>query len=258
MVNSLAETRARDAARQVLRAFWVQKPDDIDVLAFAAKSRLSIIEGGLDTSDGRIVANAGQPGFIRIRSGISSVGRSRFIIAHELGHFHLHKRATYTDNPRNLSSYGPGSIESEANFFASELLMPNFLFEERVRKIAPSHANLQQLADEFRTSELSTAIQYLSYTKEPCALVFAKHGQIEWKHGNSAWEWPIRDVDVHKFSGAGEFFANGTIRTGMIETPAGAWIPQFRIGGDETIREDALVWASLGIVVSLLWVDGML
>lgn len=59
----------------------------------------------------------------------SHVNRRRFTIAHELGHFFLHRDLTtngFTDTTRTMSrtaSYWD-RIESEANDFAARLLMP--------------------------------------------------------------------------------------------------------------------------------------
>ena len=66
----------------------------------------------------------------------SHINRRRFTIAHELGHFFLHKDSTpdgFTDTTRTMSrtaSYWD-RVESEANDFAARLLMPeNFILSE--------------------------------------------------------------------------------------------------------------------------------
>lgn len=256
MVASYSEAKSRDAARKTLHDLWVQEPGHIDLDLFTAAAGLHVIEGGLATADGRIVAGQAQRGFIRVRAGINNTGRRRFIVAHELGHFHLHKRQSYTDTHRELSTYRTGNIETEANVFAAELLMPGFLFKPRIEGRDPSHALLQGLATEFSTSHLATIIQFITYTREPCALVVSKDAVVQWSRPSPSWEWPLRDGTLHRFSGAGEFFNSGNApKPGMIETPAGAWIPQFSAGGDETIREDAFAWPEQQIVLSLLWVD---
>ena len=64
------------------------------------------------------------------------INRRRFTIAHELGHFFLHKDSTpdgFTDTTRTMSrttSYWD-PVESEANDFAARLLMPEkFILSE--------------------------------------------------------------------------------------------------------------------------------
>lgn len=63
--------------------------------------------------------------------------RQRFTMAHELGHFILHKnRGLHIDKKtfsRNaLSQTGLDPIEIEANRFAAELLMPNLLIKQEI------------------------------------------------------------------------------------------------------------------------------
>jgi Zn-dependent peptidase ImmA (M78 family) len=65
------------------------------------------------------------------------------------------------------------SEETEANFFAAELLMPEFLFKPCCRGI-PSIRHISSLAERFRTSTLATAFQYWEYTSEPVALVLSE------------------------------------------------------------------------------------
>lgn len=54
------------------------------------------------------------------------VNRRNFTIAHELGHFFLHRniQSKFIDRPKSLSDYIDSDIEKQANVFASELLIP--------------------------------------------------------------------------------------------------------------------------------------
>jgi len=65
--------------------------------------------------------------------------RRRFSLAHELGHFLLHKGEVFVDakvNFRNrLSSMGVDREEIEANEFAAELLMPSNLVSAEFYKL---------------------------------------------------------------------------------------------------------------------------
>ena len=71
--------------------------------------------------------------------------RQRFTLAHELGHFLLHKRSSsglHVDDSDffikfrdHHSSDGSDREEREANSFAAELLMPSSLLERDVKKL---------------------------------------------------------------------------------------------------------------------------
>jgi hypothetical protein len=252
---SSAETRAREAARRVLHACWVQRPEHIDLEVLAWRDGLTIHTGGLETADGRLVASPAR-GFIRVRDGIKSAGRRRFVVGHELGHFHLHKRQIYTDTARELSTWRADDPETEANLFAAELLMPDFLFEPRIRNRPPSHGMLKGVAGEFATSHLATVIQYLTYTSEPCALVYAREGAVRWARSSPAWAWALIDGAVPAASGAGVFHATGRVPPyGLTTIAPESWIAprDLRASDGVTLAEDTLVWPEQRVTLSLLW-----
>lgn len=88
--------------------------------------------------------------------------RQRFTIAHELGHFILHKNKSLSVIKQGVlyrddnSSSGEVKKEREANAFAAALLMPSKLIAKEIDK-APSASNVNNaiayLADRFRVSE---------------------------------------------------------------------------------------------------------
>ena len=53
------------------------------------------------------------------------------------------------DTGLQFAIWTEASEESEANAFAAELLMPDFLFTPRLKRQAPSFRNLDQLAEHF-------------------------------------------------------------------------------------------------------------
>lgn len=78
--------------------------------------------------------------------------RQRFTIAHELGHYFLHKKESSTifyDKPqilfRDESNSSGYKREQEANVFAASLLMPEHMVSRSLEKI---RSNSNQLLDE--------------------------------------------------------------------------------------------------------------
>ncbi|ENQ6619328.1 ImmA/IrrE family metallo-endopeptidase [Campylobacter lari] len=99
-----------------------------------------------------------------------SLSRRRFTLAHEFGHFVLHKDVLKKEGKiedyvlfRRKNNFS--MIESEANYFAAELLMPKILFDEEIKK---GNNDIKKLAEVFEVSY--SAIQYrafkLGYLKE--------------------------------------------------------------------------------------------
>jgi Zn-dependent peptidase ImmA (M78 family) len=107
------------------------------------------------------------------------LSRQRFTIAHEIGHFVLHKQLTYVDaeyavNFRDLESgSGTKTEEVEANRFAAALLMPESSvkneFDARRFDLAGDDDELRLLAQKFGVSAQAMAIR----------LSFVLRGQVE-------------------------------------------------------------------------------
>lgn len=149
-----------------------------------------------------MVMNHPQPGFTAclvcpsedVPCGIAlapgqSPGRSRFSIAHELGHFHIPSHRNRPAGPCRdedmdaRADTDPGrNYEWEANEFAAELLMPQTLFVRDAAGRDPTFQDIAELASPgmYGVSMTAAALRYVETTRETCALVCAKEGVIEW------------------------------------------------------------------------------
>lgn len=89
--------------------------------------------------------------------------RKLFTIAHELGHYFLHQDVNrdvlFRERLPQDQHLHPEPIETEANLFAAELLMP----ESTIRIFWPFTESIQQLADIFSVSYIAmkNRLQYL-------------------------------------------------------------------------------------------------
>ena len=247
--------RCRQVAREHLRNLMIEEPSEIDLMAVAGfLGGLTVEEGGLDGADGRILW--GQNGAaIRIKAGLWP-GRKRFTLAHEIGHYVLHKhnRQGRFDSGHQFAIWNEANEEAEANVFAAELLMPDFLFTPRLKRHSPSFRNLDKLAEDFVTSRLASALQYVHYCHEQVALVFSRGGQVVWSKAAKQFPWRIRSGPLSKDSGAGELIAGNPNETGrMAPTPAYAWLSDFEHDRDHDIMEESRVIQTYGGILSLLW-----
>ena len=126
---------------------------------------------------------------------IKEDGRKNFTVAHELGHFFLHKDRkelkcsmddleTFDDQPPHGKE-----IEREANEFAANLLMP-------ARDIGPYLKNndldlnlVETLSDRYGTSMTSTAFRIVEVTGKPSALLMLDDdGVVLWCKRNDAFQ----------------------------------------------------------------------
>ena len=249
---------ARRAARELLQRFHVEHPDAIDVETIAWHvGRLIVKEGGLDCAEGRLVATTTRGGVIRVARS-SHVGRRRFTIAHEIGHWLLHQGSTIdrTDSKASFTVWNDSSEEAEANAFAAELLMPEFLLRPRFSGNPPSMKLMDSLAEEFRTSVIATVFQYWEYTNEPVAVVLSEGWDMRFFRPFKAG-WPqIRFGDIHEHSAAGERLANKAPDVGqMVRSPAYAWLEGFEYKRDVDIKEDSRYLDYYDRTITLLWID---
>ncbi|KKT98453.1 MAG: hypothetical protein UX35_C0009G0005 [Microgenomates group bacterium GW2011_GWA1_46_15] len=115
-------------------------------------------------------------GVIRIVNNIKVIGvnvnhpnvRQRFTIAHEIGHYlsghenFSHKEKTFVDNvDKNNRYFDPQwRQEEEADEFAAELLMPNFLLK---KDMSENHLDVSALAIKYNVSEQSMWIQLINH-----------------------------------------------------------------------------------------------
>lgn len=94
--------------------------------------------------------------------------RRRFTIAHELAHYVLHRRDNllYAHRDVNNQSLRQNEIEAEANYFATNILMPENLVRERVEDIkkilwgvAPNFTLVNEVADSFLVSKKAAEVR---------------------------------------------------------------------------------------------------
>ena len=113
--------------------------------------------------------------------------RQRFTIAHELGHFILHRRSQISFMCDKESIYSGVDtlkrIEREADEFASNLLMPGNLLRERIAGKQFDFHLISDLAREFGVSLESMSIRIVKYTEQRAMLVY-------WDNGFLKYQWP--------------------------------------------------------------------
>jgi hypothetical protein len=111
-------------------------------------------------------------------------GFQRFSIGHELGHYHLpsHPESVLRDGFH--TSYAgftsKDRYELEADHFAAGLLMPGFLFDPAMDKVARGLDAIEALSDQCVTSRTATAIRYAQRTPDAVAIVVSAGHVIDY------------------------------------------------------------------------------
>lgn len=254
--------QAADAILDKLRIRDAADLRDLDTIAWAlgalvCRDSLSGTEARLSYKGGRAV--------ITVDSGIRNPQRVRFAVAHELGHLDMHADSNSlsictsseideTEKPKAKL----GKIESEANSFAASLLMPARLVAPKCRGESPSFELIENLSQEFDTSLTSTAIRYMHFCPEPCAIVYSENGVIRWFRGSDDFRrqkffvMPREPVD--EFTLAGDFFKSGKSCSNQEKVEAGSWLTPGRHAEDAVIIEQTRTMPTFNATLTLLWV----
>jgi Zn-dependent peptidase ImmA (M78 family) len=158
-------SKIREKVEALLRGNRIRKPP-VPVERIATKLGLEIRCAPLDGDlSGALVRNDGE-----IYIGVNSLhhpNRQRFTIAHELGHFSLHKgikihvdrdfRVNWRDED---SSKAVDPEEMEANRFAAELLMPTHLLVRDIEELKRlDRRTVDLLARRYKVSQQAMKIR---------------------------------------------------------------------------------------------------
>lgn len=245
------------AARALLHRFSVDEVEPVPVELIACDAELLVEYKKIDGAEGRLVCR-GNRGLVAVDSGIQASGKRRFVIAHELGHFKLHRNAklfSICDEKAFIDWHGSRPHEKEANVFAAELLMPAPLFEEEARWTQMSADTIERVACTFDVSFTAAAIRYVELDISPSAVVFSQRGEIRWTRVSEdfPYRWIPIGSQVKSFSGAGEYFAEGSTSPEPEETPVEAWFGDDDLPRGKHCFEQCVAMPRYDAVLSLLW-----
>lgn len=115
----------------------------------------------------------------------NSPGRINFTIAHEFGHYLLHRHALKNGircDEDALRTWGSttNKYESEANSFASYLLMPLDDFRKQIKGKPITLELFQLLSSRYATSLTATILKYIEQTPERVIFIYSIDGFIDW------------------------------------------------------------------------------
>lgn len=166
------------------RLLWghgVRKPEHIDLEAIACARGAHVVYRKLDGCAARLVA-AGDCAVISVAMD-DNLGRRRFSLGHELAHWMQDaKRTSFkcssTDiGPQNAEAK---SIEADANSFASQLILPDYLVLPWVADRKPSLDLANAMASDFQASLTASALKLLQRAKVPSAITCHDQRKLKW------------------------------------------------------------------------------
>jgi hypothetical protein len=221
-----------------------------------------VIGRSLTDFDGALYrAPAGNKGWgIFYNSAISSKGRINFTLAHEFGHYLIHRlaypdgiRCGEQDVVRWDSEYG--QIEHQANVFSAGLLMPLDDFRRQIAEGDKVDLDMiSHCADRYRVSLIAAVLRWLQYTARRAVLVVSREGFILWSRASKPafktgaffrTSGPPVAIPADSLASRQDMIVDG--RAG-VQLPAGVWLP-------EPVREMTIFAEQYDFAVTLLLLE---
>ncbi|MBS1902454.1 MAG: ImmA/IrrE family metallo-endopeptidase [Bacteroidetes bacterium] len=265
---TLAEVRART----VLEECGLDCPTELPLEDIVLGRGAFFQEETLQGKDGQIIT-VGDRSVITVRPDLTPVGRRRFTIAHELGHYELHRNLlpVFSDSADSLLQWYQGNThEREANCFAAEFLMPSELFRAEAqracgtdrRKIREEGIDLPVVIDAltatFRVSQSAAMLRYVTHGNHPVMAVYCKDNQIAWFKKSDDFPYYLRGVWItppHETI-ASEAFLTGSAppkdRRKQV-VPKSAWFFSNGWDNDNEFFEYCVYANKYGYTLSLIW-----
>lgn len=254
MVNNLdlKLIEAERMAAKVIDEYGICLPEHIRIKDIAFHKGARVVEQAIKHATASIV-KAGGHAIIRV-SPNDTPERKRFSIAHELGHLLLGHITTIKKvcSDSDMTNWYQSHQETQANFFASELILPTKLVEKRCDVKDMGLDPVRQIAKDFRASLTATAIKFVRLSPAKCAVVYSTNGKVKWFYKSSEW-WPFisRDQMLDKRTLAYDFFAGEPMEPDPSEVDADAWVESR--GLDEVV-EHSIASTKYNSVLSLLYI----
>lgn len=199
----MAEKRLAPKAHAIaLSKAWGNRfPVDVRQIALELSSRradpiakIVPVAVPLDAFEGALMRKGqGKKWAIVYSEFIREQGKINFTIAHELGHYELHRHtegATLCseDDLRDfaLGSRDSQNIEQEANTFASYLLMPIGDYRQQVDGQAINVDLLAHCSERYGTSLTASALKLIEFSERPVVVAISKGGAVLWSRSSEA------------------------------------------------------------------------
>ena len=246
-------------ALSLWKRYELKSPKDLVLEDLAMALGIVVMDGRLDSAAARLV-RSGKHGIVRVSDRIRELGRRRFAIAHEIGHWCLHQRQSHllacTDDDM-LARYGGSPLEVEASIFAGSLLMPAHLFVERVNGRRPIPHVVDGLCNYFCTTLTATALRYVETAEDYYVFVLSENNRIRWWRASGSFGdhelWIENMTQLPRHSAAACFFRGEAVPAKPQAVDLRDWLGESPGISGETIIEQAFALPSYGQVISVLW-----
>ena len=210
-------------SKEALNKVYIDHPGQLDLFSIVGGYEIIAKEAELNNSIAKILIR-GQQAIISVASNCHNEHRKRFSIAHELGHYVLHRdiQSLFEDSEESIvHCYNNSGIEKEADQFAAEYLMPQDIFKKHVLESVQQSPNfflVRELSDKFNVSLSAAAIRLLSMNVYSAAIVVAVENKVKWVSRDCDFPfWVDRNQHLNPKIAAQKYFIMRSLEKEMIE-----------------------------------------
>lgn len=249
-----------DYAAELISYYGLVNPKDIDVEGIIGDLGIYVDSTEMNDAEGRMISN-GNDAVISVNSNVVENGKKRFIQAHELGHYLMHKndKPWFVCTKKDFNDWNNRvRVEREANKFAAELLMPESLFENSFEDRF-SLNEVIRVKDLFDTTITATVRKYIEVGKTPIAFIFFRPGRDPWFEFSK--DFPYQHLDLKEapqktLSSIALNFEERIESDQINSCSAKQWFP-YNIEGypKENLYEQCVQMPRYDAVMTLLWAD---
>ena len=258
----------RKLALSILNDFGIDNPSEIDILDIVGALDIPIKFSSLSGCDGRIIHGKGKS-LIAINETIAFETRKRFTIAHELGHYLMHRNdpISHTDNMGSLSWFNDKSKqkmaiqEYEANTFASELLLPTAIFTKEIEDYYFSPELIREVSDKYKLSRSSVIHRFVENGNHPVCVFYTRNNKVHYWRRSNDFNYRIKEITKlppPSDSVAAEFFTQNKIYSideSTQEISKSTWLNVMEEQVNDLFYEFCLVYSDANLSLSVIWED---
>jgi hypothetical protein len=228
-------------AERILIDLGITIPKEIDLEVVAWSLGAAVKSRPLDGSEAIIVGS--QHRAVITVNRTSPPARRRFSIGHEIGHWHHHRGRILFCGGRDIDNPADGAlnVERQADDFASDLILPNYMFQPTLAKLRRLNLkSIRQIADDFQASITATLLKTVHANRFPIIVVCHGKAGRRWFRRPAlipTWWFPRADLDPDSFAFS-MLFANAPEETFPRKIGGGAWF-DFRNADRYEIQEQS-------------------
>jgi len=217
-----------DPERLLFSSYGVTAPGHIDLEGIAADQGIDVVYRALDGCEARLV-RVGDRGVVSVNSASGNLGRRRFSLAHEIAHWIRDRdRTAFACSSDDISPHDAGakSIETSANAYAGQLVLPDYLVRQHMGDRPASLSHAQSIGKTFEASMTAAAIKLIRLTREPACIAVHRQGTLRWFRKSEMFPSefyliPELDPDAEAFTMA---FDGSRSMTNSRRGPAHRWL----------------------------------